>query len=531
MPATYSINDNTVYEATRVASVSDALNLLPDNTSKLIAPRDVRDAIFSAWESSVFKQTTGSASVEYIGIDRDNIRNKFLIGKKRIGGLDVLNSTLLNYSFNDTDIFFFNNKPGVTPSNTKISFLAGTNSYLYPFAPYFNAYSSTSSTLNLDIVNETGDIIFDGGTSGRIGVNNVIFPTKLQTASASNGQILKYNNGALIWADNVINLATIGSTSSITNIFGSPVLINGFNMELTDSNPIIATFGHIPNGQTFSNAPIVEVVRQMLYPYLKPDVSLLINSGGGFTTSAITEVNSPIFVTMSWSITKNSDDVIYSDLTNILSPFNGGYPGYTVSVPGLTSISSPPYYQGVTCSPVGTSSVTYTLTAQDSGVSNYNLDSMSIPGPSLGVSNVSTSVTLESVYPFFYGFTSSNVSTSSFASIQLSSSFFGVGPVIPYLNKIVEKKSNKEFYLSGTGYIYICYPAVYGNLTQILDQNGFDITSSFIQIKDSIFGFPVTYANPFILSPSGYWPSVQYIVYKHGPTTVVPSVNKWQFKF
>ena len=511
MPATYSINDNTVYESLRVANVTDALYLLPDNTFKLISPKDVRDAVFSAWESSVFKQTTGSYSIEYIGLDRD-IKQKMYFGKKKLGGLDILNNTLLNYSFNDTDIFFYNNKPGVTPSNTKISFLAGTESYLYQVAPYFNAYGTTSSTINLDIVNQTGDIILDSNT-GRVSINNVIFPTKLQTASASNGQILKYYNGTLVWSDNTISLATIGSTSSITNILGSPVLINGYDMELTTDNPVIATFGHIYTGQTFSNAPIVEVVRQMLYPYLEPEVSVLVNIGGVFTSSAITEVNSPIFATVSWSITKKSDPVVYSGLTNLVSVF----PGYTIATPGLTTISSPPYYQGLTCAPIGTSSVIYTLSASDNGVSNYTLTSNATVSTPLGPSNVSDSAILESVYPYFYGVSPVNA--------PMVTGSMSINSILSGLTKLVDRKSNKTVPLSGTGYIYFMYPVSYDYLgTQsgdvaIRDENGFNISSSF------------TYSIMTLTSPNSYW-SANYIVYKHGPLTVgTPSSVNWQFKY
>lgn len=511
MPSTYSINDNTVYESLRVTNVTDALYLLPDNTFKLISPKDVRDAVFSAWESSVFKQTTGSYSIEYIGLDRD-IKQKMYFGKKKLGGLDVLTNTLLNYSFNDTDIFFFNNKPNVTSSNTKISFLAGTDSSLYQIAPYFESYATTYSTINLDIVNQTGDIILDSNT-GRVSINNVIFPTKLQTASASNGQILKYYNGSLVWSDNTINLATIGSTSSLTNILGNPVLINGNNIELTDSNPVIATFGHIYTGQTFSNAPIVEVVRQMLYPYLKPEVSILVDIGGGFTNSAITEVNSPIFATISWSITKKSDPIISSGINNLVSSF----PGYTISTPGLTTISSPPYYQGLTCSPVGTSSVIYTLYATDSGDSNYILDSGMTSSIPLGPTTVTASAMLQSVYPYFYGVSSVNA--------PMITGSMSINSILGSLTKLVDVKSNKIVPLSGTGYIYFMYPVSYGYLgTQsgdvaIRDENGFDISSSF------------TYSIMTLTSPNSYW-STNYIVYKHGPLTVgTPSFVNWQFKY
>ena len=519
MPATYSINDNTAYEAARLATIGDVLNQLPDNTNKLISPKDARDAIYSSWETSVFKQLTGSASIEYIGVDRNGLNNKILLGKKQLGGVDVLSSTLLNYSFNDTDIFFFNNKNGITPSNTKISFLAGTNSVLYPYAPYINSYQGTSS-LHLEIVNQTGDITIDSST-GRVSINNVTFPTKLETASASNGQILKYYNGRLIWDNNTINLASIGSTNSVTNISGSPVLVNGHSLELTESSPIIATFGNIEPGQTFSNAPLVEVVRQMLYPNLGPQVSLLINANStGWTTSAVAEFGN-IYVPdieLAWSITKKSDPVIFAGLSN---SFVGGFaPTLPISYPGLTSIS------GVSLGYTPSTSMTYTLSVYDDGSTNYPLDSMAIATGSSTVTYANTSVTLDLVYPFFYG-----VSTYSVVSGLPNAVRNQLNSMIPTLNKLIEKESDKSVALSGTGYIYYCIPESYQSLVQVIDENGFDITSSFNSIvRYFTSGLISIEADPIIGSPDLYWDDIEYKIWKHGPTTVVPSLTNWQFK-
>jgi hypothetical protein len=531
MPATYSINNNTVYESLRVANVTDALYLLPDNTFKLISPKDVRDAVFSAWESSVFKQTTGSYSIEYIGLDRD-IKQKMYFGKKKIGGLDVLNNTILNYNFNDTDIFFYNNKPGVTPSNTKISFLAGTESYLYQVAPYFNAYSTTNSTINLDIVNQTGDIILDSYT-GRISINNVIFPTKLQTAAASNGQILKYYNGSLVWDDNTISLANIGNTSSVTNILGSPVQINGNDMELTDVNPIIATFGHIYTGQTFSQAPVVEVVRQMLYPYLPPTCELMVDIGNGFTYSQVAEkgsITSSAYVDVYWSITKKSDPVVSGTSIDIT-----GYSFTPITIPGLTTSSGIAtgnlHPSGAFNSSVSPFNQKYTLIIQDTGDTNKPLSTtMSyIGGPN--PSTVTASASIDFVFPFFYGMSSYNVNTIN-GSIDMPF-------VLPSLNKSVEKfvvngTSSKSFMISGTNsYIYFCVPALsgYATVSQILDNNGFDITGSFVEVKQFIIFPSFAIINATISSPSGFWSNKPYYIYKFGPTTVPVSSSPWQLKF
>jgi hypothetical protein len=507
MPLTYSINDNTAYDATRLETIGDVLNQIPDNTSKLISPKDVRDAIYSSWETSVFKQMTGSASIEYIGIDRNGLNQKMLIGKKRLAGVDILDSNLLNYSLNDTDIFFFNNKSGVTPSNTKISFLAGTNSSLYTYAPYINSYQGTSS-LHLDIVNQTGDITISSNT-GRVSVNNVIFPTKIETASASNGQILKYYNGRLIWGDNTISVATIGVTSSITNIYGSPVLINNHNIELNETTPIAATFGNIKPGQIFSNAPLVEVVRQMLYPHLGPQVSLLINANStGFTTSAVAEYGniSSSGIQLSWSIIKRSDPVISATLSN---SYPGGFaPTLPINYAGLTSVS------GTTLGNVPVDSLGYTISVYDNGFTNYGIDNMAIATGSSTYSYATASVTLDLIYPFFYGVSSTNATTGP-----------GVNSILGSLTKLVEGKSDKIVNLSGTGYIYFIYPSWYGDIDSangVFDENGFNISSSFTYS---------TYLSS-INSPSSYWSGISYSVYKHGPLTVGSSGDvDWEFNF
>ena len=101
MPATYSINIGTEYEAYRLPDILSVLKNIPDNTHKLISPKDVRDAFLSTWANSPIKQTTTTTGVEYIGIDSGNpanrdIKQKIFLGKRNFGGSDVLNNTLLN---------------------------------------------------------------------------------------------------------------------------------------------------------------------------------------------------------------------------------------------------------------------------------------------------------------------------------------------------------------------------------------------------------------------------------------------------
>ena len=55
MAFTFSEYPATTYFAQNKTDLQDVLQLLPDNTSKQITPQDVRDAVFSAWENTVFK--------------------------------------------------------------------------------------------------------------------------------------------------------------------------------------------------------------------------------------------------------------------------------------------------------------------------------------------------------------------------------------------------------------------------------------------------------------------------------------------
>ena len=114
MPATYSISVGGPTEALRKQDITSVLLDLPDNTQKLISPKDVRDAFLTSWANSAFKQTIGQAGIEYLGIDSGNpdsrdIKQKIFLGKRNFTGSDIMNNTLLSYT-NPTDIYFFNTK-------------------------------------------------------------------------------------------------------------------------------------------------------------------------------------------------------------------------------------------------------------------------------------------------------------------------------------------------------------------------------------------------------------------------------------
>lgn len=504
MPSTYSINVGTPYESTRLSNVSDMLNQLPDNASKLISPKDVRDAVYSAWENSAFKQTTGSASIEYIGIDRSDIKQKIFIGKKQLSNVDILNSSLLSPS-QDTDIFFFNTKSdsNLSAQNTRASFLAGTNSVLYLNAPYLEsqvAVGTSSQVLNFNIVNPStggGDINISS-SYGRVSLNGIVFPTSAQTiASASSGMVLKYSGSSLYWGNITIDLATIGSTGSSVTIFGD-VTLNGNSLEFTDTNPIINPIGDIQIGDTFSHVPLETMIRRILYSYIAPLCSVS-------TNVSIAEAGNISSSVVNWSITKQTDSIITALFTT--GNVTGFAPSLPISTPGtfVVSGSSTGVIPGAIQSG-NAGAITYTLQIDDNGFSG-------------GPSTVIDSATISAVYPYFIGATSVDATNNVLVNSILGS-----------LTKKVEEKDDKTYLLSGSGYIYFIYPVssggpVYGLLSQILDENGFDVTSAFTY---SIYSSPSG-----VNSPSGYWSNISYYVYKTVLSTSVglPTPVNWQFKY
>lgn len=484
-------------DATNLNSITSVLNQLPDNTSKQITPKDVRDAIFTTWENIIIKPTGITSGQGYIGLDtgvNGLTQSKLYLGKRRYMGNDVMTSALLSGS---TDFFFFNNKSDLAVQSTKISILAGTDSNILGFAPYFEArhlVGPSYSYIDLNIVNNSTDSNGEYGgninigtdadkgylVGGNVSINGMIFPKYISPGStesnAIDGYVLKYNNtGHLSWESSAGAINSITSSGTVS-IAGSPVLINGQQTNfLTDANPIISPVGSIPAGYTFSNENIVEVVRKMLYPYLSPQVSFVLNatpSGSNpssyntsGSTNVIVEMGNVGTFTYTYIITKRSNNISSVTGTNLW-----GYPG----VPILTSTSSTSINNQAAADAGTFGSKTFTLNVSD------------------GTATASTSCTLKKVLPFFYGATTSVITAASFTS------GFANG-----LTKNVKDKSNTTVSLAGQNVcIYFAYPSTHGLLNQILDNNGFDITTSFSATQ-----------NVSLSSPNGYWSNMLYTIY------------------
>lgn len=483
MPATYSISVGQPTEALRKQDIYAVLQDLPDNTQKLISPKDVRDAFLSAWSSSAFKQTINSSSIEYIGLDSGNpqnrdIKQKIYLGKRNYAGTDIMSSSLLNST--STDIYFYNTKPdsSLTQSSTKIAILAGTDSVAHQYAPYLETnYINSSSSIGLNIVNPSvsGGPVNIFASTGRVAINGILFPTTTETAaSASNGKILKYYgtypNGVLRWDNPSVTIANIGTIGSPTNIYGSPSNVNGYSLEFVDNSIVPQTIGGIEIGSSFSkgsffngnlsqdigygpgyqNWPIVEVLRKLLYPYVPPALSLsmTIPSGGLYA-----EVGIQQSATFSYSLTRYSEDIYGYQINPGILPLSS-YSGIAgTGVVGLTN-------SNIVSNSLGTQS--YVLVARDNNT--------------LLTFSYSATASIGYVSPIYYGFSLTALDVITTPPTSLTNVINGLSQS-KIITKIVSGDTVSANYV-GSGYIYFLIPASYGSLSMIKDHNGFIVHDS-----------------------------------------------------
>jgi len=129
---------------------------------------------------------------------------------------------------------------------------------------------------------------------------------------------------------------------------------------------------------------------------------------------------------------------------------------------------------------------TYTVTITDGTTTNQDTESINF------------------VYPFLYGDSTSLLTTTHYID----------------LTKLIQTKANKTvIFNSSLKYFWFGYPASYGDLVQISDQNGFDVTSGFTKLPS------------VSVTSSGLdnnW-TVNYIFYR---TTEITTINgNYTFKF
>lgn len=515
MAGTYSKYDGEAYQALSSKLVlSDAgtqsyaftnnnvYTDLVDNESKLISPILLRNAILSIWDTSSFKETSlTSSNIYYIGVDSgdelDNrdLKSKIYLGKRFYQGNEIMSSTLLN---SEVDIFLHNTKIDTInqQNQTRVVLLSGTNSSIYNKAPYISSeyvVGTTQSSLSLNIVNNSndGDIIFlsrgidpythlDTSIGGTISINGIGFPTyqsstEYEFNSGLNSKILTWLNGGLTWSRiEIDNSDYAGSTGSELNLYGDPVNVNDWTIELTDNSRVPVQIGSVVPGSTFSKDSLTDVLSRIVYSYLSPTCDLLLN------TSEYLEVGTSPDIKLNYTINKKVNNLLPTLLTNMIpSSYQAINSPFSEIVKGQAS--------GVVITPILATTSTFTIKVNDGTTSN----------------SVSKSVT--GVYPYFYGFsTQSTISNHE----------------LPNLIKKIEPMSDKEYDIFGSGNFYFIYDKDYGPLSNIYDYLGSNITASF------------SYTTKVLSSPSGYWQSKEFYIYKWSNVEQIgPPSEIYQFKY
>ena len=210
--------------------------------------------------------------------------------------------------------------------------------------------------------------------------------------------------------------------------------------------------GGIAKGTTFSNKKLVDIINEMLYPYVAFSISGFStspNNGGTFEQGQVINLTNT-----TTSINPGSENITKAEVYDgsaKLGEKTSDFTGNSFQIPITLSVSTNKSLK------VEVTDAHGTKLSRNSGGFNF-------------------------VYPFYYGSLTNGVYDE--ASVK-------------GLTKVVQGKGNKTFRFTHSDMCcVIAYPASYGNLRTVIDQNNFDVTSGFVQHQVLITGLddkPVNY--------------------------------------
>lgn len=117
---------------------------------------------------------------------------------------------------------------------------------------------------------------------------------------------------------------------------------------------------------------------------------------------------------------------------------------------------------------------------------------------------ISQTRTATYVYPYYYGMSAIDYSTT--------------GNVSASLTQLTQAQGTKTVSINGSNaYVYFCFPAAYADLTSIKDGNGFEVLSSFTKYTRTQDGAP------------GKWAGISYDIYRSNTLTNVSPAQNYIF--
>lgn len=207
--------------------------------------------------------------------------------------------------------------------------------------------------------------------------------------------------------------------------------------DIFETNKVIVnSFGGISAGTDLNGLTVHEILKQMLYPYVAPVVSVACTPDGGIYEKGSVQTVSNVTV----SVAKKSDDITKIEIldgNNIIatqgdeSIINGGTFNYPVDV----KINS-------------SKKLTIKITDSSNKITQCSTNQFDF------------------VYPYYIGVCEEDAQIDE--------------QLVLGLNKKIEMKGNKVInFTTDNQKMIIAYPAEYGVISKVYDANNFDITSSF----------------------------------------------------
>jgi hypothetical protein len=456
---------------------------IPDNTSKLVYPISVRNAVISLYDTIAFKENL-IGDKYFIGIDNgnQNIKKPIYLGKRNYNNVGIANSNILT----ENDITIHNTKPDNVNNQfrTAMTFITGDSEMATAVTNTVEAqvvrFSNNTRRIDLSFLNSSGDInvLSKGPGSNDIGsylsINGVTY-TRLQDSdtslggSASEGRTLAYENGMMIWKDLLPNdSGWYGASYTTVPIFGSQTFVNGYPLDFTEKDMLPIEIGDLKFGETFDKRSISFMLNRIIYDYLSPTCTLSLVD----ESMAFAEIGTSPNVQLRYSVTKKSNDTKPTALTNMI-------PGQLPPITGL-SRTVEGTAKGVVITPLERGTSVFKITASD------------------GLRSNSASASLTGIYPFFFGFTASSTVNSD---------------ILKTMTKVVDGKGEQriDIFRNGiesTDVFYFIYDYDYGPLNSVFDPGdaavptGYEILYSRFQFKEAILS-----------SPSGLWAQKKFRVY------------------
>lgn len=202
-----------------------------------------------------------------------------------------------------------------------------------------------------------------------------------------------------------------------------------------NATPTTSALGGIPKGTTFDNKPIKEILDDLLYPYVAFSASMSTSPNGGTYEKGTTQNVSTATVSITLGSKQITSIKVLDSSNNVLAE----------KTSGITTSNS--------------------FTLNKSVTSNTNFKAIVTDGTT---SKTVTSGTFTFVSPYYYGAINDGVTLTE--------------TLIKGLTKSVSSKGTKTFTITmNQQKAVVAYPASYGNLTKILDENSFNVTDTFVK--------------------------------------------------